>query len=270
MPRTAHRLHESKGYRYIDEGPVGGTPPLVLLHGMLGNLSNWSVTVDMFSAQGYRVLVPLLPVYELPLKETSVSGLVAYVHGFLETFELAPVVLAGNSLGGHVALLYTLSYPEAVSALVLSGSSGIYEAEIGTSTMRRRDRAFIRDRAAVTFYDKAHVTEDLIDEVYEIVNDRGSALRLIRMARSTQQETLTDDLARVKAPTLLVWGRDDAITPPDVAEQFKDRMPNADLRFIDQCGHAPMIEHPAAFNAFMLDFLRRIIGTPAPTPSDAS
>lgn len=255
MDRSVLPLREARSYRYVEQGPATGRPPVVLLHGMLGDLSNWTQTARALGGQGYRVLVPLLPVYDLPMKETSVPGLVAYLRGFVETMGLERIVLAGNSLGGQVAILYTLTYPDGVSALVLSGSSGIYEVEMGTSTPRRQDRNYIRERAALTFYDPAHATEALVEEMHELVNDRARVTRLIKMARSTKAESVADRLPDIRVPTLLIWGRNDLITPPDVAEAFQRSIPQAALHFIDRCGHAPMIEHPEVFNRLLLDFL---------------
>lgn len=263
-------LHEIDGYQYIDEGPHTDLPPVVCLHGMLGEVSNWKDTVPFLARHAYRVLVPLLPVYGLPMKESNVPGLVAHVRGFLDTMGLEHVILAGNSLGGQLAMFYMLNHPDRVVALVLSGSSGIYEVETGTATLRRKDRDFIRERAAITFYDPVHVTDELVDEAYSIVNDRGVALRLIRLARSAQAETVTDQLADITVPTLLVWGRNDRITPPDVAEAFLEHLPNAELHFIDRCGHAPMMERPAAFNKILLAFLRKTIGSAVLTPTNGT
>ncbi len=262
MPRSPYPLLEKHGWRYLDEGPASETPPVVLLHGMLGDVSNWTHTVAALSAKGYRVLAPMLPIYDLPLRETGVQALANHVHAFTDSVHEGPVAVAGNSLGGHVALLFALTHPGRTAALVLSGASGIYEVEMGSSVMRRRDRTFIRERAALTFFDPAHATDDLIEEIYAVVNDRARALRLIRMARAVQAETVTDRLPHITAPTLLVWGREDVITPPDVAETFACHLPNAELHFIDACGHAPMIERPEAFNAFLLDFLARALGIP--------
>lgn len=270
MSRLSFTVHEGHGYRYVAEGPASERPPVVLLHGMLGDLSNWVDTIEALVANDYRVLAPELPVYNLPLKQTSVPGLVRYVRRFVEALELAPPVLVGNSLGGHIALLYALDYPEGLPALVLSGASGIYEVNIGTSTPRRQDREYIRERAAVTFYDPVHATDELVEEMHGIVNDRARALRLIKMARSAKSESIVDRLDGIEAPTLLVWGRDDNITPPDVAEEFLARLRNAQLAFIDECGHAPMIEHPEAFNHLMLDFLREVIGAPSYESEPAS
>lgn len=261
MHNTPYPVHEAKGYRFIDEGPKkAAPPPVVLLHGMLGDLSNWTDTVRALVGHKCRVLVPILPVYDLPLKKTSVPGLVQYVRDFLDIVAPTPAVLIGNSLGGHIALLYALRYADDVAALVLSGASGIYEVSMGNSTMRRQDREFIRERTELTFYDPVHATDELVDEMLELVNDRPRAVRLIKMARSAEKETVTDRLSELNMPTLLIWGRDDVITPPDVAEEFRNRIPNAELHFIPRCGHAPMIEHPRQFNTLTLDFLEHHFG----------
>lgn len=254
-------IEERTGFRYVDEGPLSERPPVVLLHGMLGDLNNWSRTIGDLAEHQYRVLAPVLPVYAMPLKETSVHGLVRFVDEFLDELGIGSATLVGNSLGGQVALLYALNHPERVSALVLSGSSGLYEVEMGTGTPRRRDREFIRERAAHTFYEERHVTDELVDDMFEIVSDRARVSRLIKMARSTKQETVATRLAEIAAPTLLIWGRNDLITPPPVAEEFRDRIPDAELHFIEQCGHAPMIEHPKQFNRTVIDFLRKRVGT---------
>ena len=271
MESVPYTLRKDRGFQYIDEGPASELPPILLLHGMLGDVENWQALIGALADHQYRVIVPVLPVYDMPMKRSNVPGLVEYVRDFVEAFDLAPMVLGGNSLGGHVAIFYALHHPNDVAAMILSGSSGIYEVEMGSATLRRRDRDFLRQRAALTFYDPVHVTESLLDDAYDIVNDRGKALRLIRMARSAQSETVTDQLHQIDAPTLLVWGRNDNITPPDVAAEFKSRIPHAELVFIDECGHAPMIEHPNAFNKITLDFLRKTIGSPTLVPSsDAS
>jgi len=259
MHETPFPIHETGSFQYNEEGPADAPlPPVVLLHGMLGDLSNWVDTVEALSDNGYHVLAPILPIYDFPLSETGVPRLTEYVHKFVETLGLDSAVLVGNSLGGHVALLYALDHPETVHAMVLSGSSGIYETTMGSSFFRRQDREFIKERTEMTFYDPAHATEELVDEMLEIVNDRPRALRLLKFARSADEETVTEQLSQLDMPSLLVWGRDDVVTPPEVAEEFRDRMPDARLEFIDKCGHAPMIEHPDTFNALTLDFLEAL------------
>lgn len=260
----AYKIHEQSGFRYVDQGPHSDAPPVVLLHGMLGDHSNWSDTIDFLSERHYRVIVPLLPVYNLPLRDSSVSGLARYVHEFVKAIGITEMALVGNSLGGHIALLYTIAHPETVSALILCGASGIYEVEMGTSMLRRKDRVELRSRAAFTFHDPAHATDELVDEIYGIVNDRSSAIRLIRMARAVQSESVAKQLHLVKPPTLLVWGMNDRITPPDVAEEFKKGIQNSRLFFVNECGHCAMMEQPEQFNQYTLDFLHEIVGVPEP------
>ena len=260
MPRTPYSVQQLDEHRYLDEGIASDHPPVVLLHGMLGDLSNWTRTIGALTEAGYRVLAPVLPVYNLPLKQTRVSSLTAYAQRFLEDLELERPILVGNSLGGQVALQCALERSSDLPALVLSGASGIYEASIGTTTPRRYDPEYVRERAAATFYDPRHATDELVGEMLDVVQDRERAIRLIKMARAQQEETITDRLGEIETPTLLVWGKNDQITPPDVAEEFLERMPNAELHFINQCGHAPMIEHPDVFNETMIAFLQRTVG----------
>ncbi len=130
--------------------------------------------------------------------------------------------------------------------------------------LRRKDRVELKSRAAFTFHDPIHATEELVDEIYEIVNDRGSAIRLIRMARAVQSESVAKKLHLVKPPTLLVWGLNDRITPPDVAEEFKRGIADSKLYFVDECGHCAMMEQADQFNELTLTFLRETIGVPEP------
>jgi pimeloyl-ACP methyl ester carboxylesterase len=269
MHDTPFPVHETGRFQYNDEGPTDSPlPPVLLLHGMLGDLSNWVDTVRSLSENGYRVLAPIIPVYDFPISETGVPRLTKHVRDFVDAMGFDTTIPVGNSLGGHIALLYALHYPDLVDALVLSGSSGIYETTMGSTFFKRQDREFIRERTEMTFYDPKHATDELVDEMFEVVNDRPRALRLLKIARSADEETVTERLSDLDMPTLLIWGQDDIITPPDVAQEFRDRMPNARLHFIDECGHAPMIEHPGTFNELTLDFLSELAETaPVTSPS---
>jgi len=261
IEKSLYKVRDRGDFRYLDEGPVTERPPVVFLHGMLGNLTNWTDAVQSVAANGYRAIVPFLPVYTLPMGQTSMQGLVQYVHAFLDAMELDFVTLAGNSLGGQLAILYIFSHPQRAGALILTGSSGLYEVEMGTGSPRRYDPNFVRERAAITFYEKEQVTEDLVNEMLEVVADRACAIRLIKMARASKNETVRTRLREVQVPTLLVWGANDAITPPDVAREFEELIPDSELHFIDKCGHAPMLEHPETFNQIMLHFLRERVST---------
>ena len=254
------RRQHQHGFDYVDEGQG---PVLLLLHGLFGALSNWQDVVAEFSAD-HRVIIPVLPVYDMPLLQATVPGLVAYVENFVDKLQLSTeFTLLGNSLGGHVALVYTLKNPSRVRRLVLTGSSGLFEDGMGGSFPKRGDYNFVRERVGYTFYDPSVATKELVDEVFAVTNSNAKCLRMISIARSAQHHNLAGDLHRIAVPTLLVWGLNDTITPPPVAHDFERLLPHAELHFLDHCGHAPMMERPAGFNRALAGFLRRPAAQPA-------
>jgi pimeloyl-ACP methyl ester carboxylesterase len=250
-----YEVIEDNGYKYIEAGE-GET--LVLLHGLMGELSNWEATIDYFKDR-YRVLVPILPIYELPLLTLGVKSLAKYVHRFLKFKKLNQVVLIGNSLGGHIGLVLTAAHQENVKALVLTGSSGLYENAFGGSFPKRGSYEYIKEKTADTFYDPATATKELVDEVFKTVNERSRVIRILAMAKSAIRHNMSKDLGRITIPVSLIWGKQDKVTPPDVAEEFYELLPNSELNWVDKCGHAPMMEQPEVFNEYLNKFLNRIL-----------
>ncbi len=244
-------VKEENGFRYIEQG-TGEV--LLLLHGLMGALSNWEYVIEEFSKE-YRVLIPMLPIYELPLLTIGVKTLSKFVHKFIQYKKLENITVLGNSLGGHVALIYALNHPEKLKAMVLAGSSGLYENAFGGSFPRRESYDFIREKVEYTFYSPETATKELVDEVYESVNNRNKIIRLLAMAKSAIRHNMAKDLHRIKIPVALIWGRNDKITPPEVAVEFSQLLPDAELTWVDECGHAPMMEQPQEFNRMLKVFL---------------
>jgi len=239
-------------FKYITEGEG---EPLVLLHGLFGALSNFKDLFDRFKGS-HKVIIPLLPLFDLGL-DTGLGALTKYVTKFIDHMGFEKVHLLGNSLGGHVALLYTLAHPEKVKSLILTGSSGLFENGMGETYPKRGDYEYIRKKAELTFYDPAMATKELVDEVYEICNNRLKVIKIIALAKSAIRNNLGDDIQNIKVPTCLIWGKNDTITPPMVAEEFNKLMPNSELYWIDECGHAPMMEQPEQFNIILETFLKK-------------
>ena len=250
-------LHIKKDgeYTYIDEGQG---EVLLLLHGLFGALSNWNEVVEEFSSE-YRVIIPLMPIYEMPIKTAGIDSLTTFIEGFVAHHKLSDLTLLGNSLGGHIALTYTLRNQSNVKRLILTGSSGLFENSMGGSYPKRGSYEYIKDRVAYTFYEPATATKELVDEVFEITKSIPKCMRIVSIAKSAQRHNLAKHLQEIKVPTLLVWGLNDTITPPLVAYEFDKLMPNTELRFIDKCGHAPMMEHPQKFNKILGQFLRNTV-----------
>lgn len=240
-------------FKFVEEGEG---EPLILLHGLFGALSNFKDLVDHFK-KTHKVIIPMLPLYELDLLHTTVSGLAKFVARFVEAKGLTNVHLLGNSLGGHVGLVYTLKHQHRVKTITLTGSSGLFENGMGETYPKRGDYEYIRKKTELTFYDPKVASKELVDEVYSIVNNRLKALKIIALARSAIKHNLGDELKDIKVPVCLIWGRNDTITPPMVAEEFHTLLPNSELHWIDKCGHAPMMEVPEEFNIILSDFLDR-------------
>jgi 2-hydroxy-6-oxonona-2,4-dienedioate hydrolase len=249
-----YEIRHSGKFNYVEEGE--GETPLILLHGLFGALSNFKDLVDYFH-KTHKVIIPMLPLFDLNLLETTVSGLAKYVQRFIEFRGFDKVHLLGNSLGGHVGLVYTLKNQEKVKTMTLTGSSGLFENGMGETYPKRGDYDYIKKKTELTFYDPATATKELVDEVFGIVNNRLKALKVITLAKSAIRHNLGDELQDIKVPTCLIWGKNDTITPPMVAEEFQKLIPNTELHWIDKAGHAAMMERPQEFNVILAGFLAK-------------
>ena len=249
----AEFIQEGK-FEYLQSGEG---QPIIFLHGLMGTLSNFQSQVDHFGALNYQVTVPLLPLYSMPLVSTSVTSLTKFLKSFVDHKGYDKVILVGNSLGGHIALMFQKMYPERMAGLVLAGSSGLYESAMGNTYPRRGDRNYIAERVKDVFYVKEVATEELIDNVFATVNDRNKAIKTLAISKSAIRHNMAEDLPNFKVPACIIWGRQDAVTPPDVADKFHELLPNSELHWLEECGHAAMMERPEAFNDIVTGWLER-------------
>lgn len=249
-----NNLQTDGKFSYLEKGE--GTP-IVILHGLMGGLSNFDGVVDFFPEKGYKVMIPELPLYNMSLLNTSVQTFAKYLKDFLNFKGLSNVILLGNSLGGHIALLATKMYPQLVKGLVITGSSGLYENAMGESYPRRGDYEFIKKKAQNVFFNPAVATKEIVDEVYDTVSDRNKLIKTLAIAKSAIRHNMAKDLPKMKTPTCIIWGKDDNVTPPEVAEDFDRLLPDSDLYWIDKCGHAAMMEHPEIFNDLLYSWLQK-------------
>ncbi|HJV18358.1 MAG TPA: alpha/beta hydrolase [Sediminibacterium sp.] len=248
-----YEIKQDDKFKFVEEGE-GET--LLLLHGLFGAMSNFEHLVGHFSKK-YKVVVPILPLFDLDIFHTSVGGLEKYVQKFVEARGYTHIHLLGNSLGGHVALVHVLKHPERIKSLILTGSSGLFENGMGDSYPKRGDYEYIKKKTQLTFFDPAIATKELVDEVFEITNNRIKVIKIIALAKSAIRNNLGEELNQIKQPTLLIWGNNDIITPPFVGKEFNKLIPNSELHFIDKCGHAPMMEVPEEFNQILDGFLQK-------------
>ena len=249
-----YEINKKGDYEYVD---IGKGPVVIFLHGLMGALSNFEKTARILAGAGFRVIIPSLPIYTLPLLKTSAKGISKFLEKFIDDMDLKDVTLLGNSLGGHVALIYTKNNPNAVRNLILTGSSGLYESAMGDTYPRRDDYNYIKEKTEDVFYDPAVATKELVDEVFESVNSRDKVIRILAIAKSAIRHNMAKDLPKMTNPTCLIWGKNDGVTPPEVAEEFHRLLPNSDLYWFDKCGHAPMMEHPIDFANTCIAWLKK-------------
>lgn len=241
-------------FRYIE---LGEGTPIIILHGLMGGLSNFKGVSEHFPPKGYKVLIPELPIYSMPLLKTNVKSFAKYLAKFIKFKGLKDVILLGNSLGGHIGLYHTKMYPDIVKALIITGSSGLYESAMGDGYPRRGDYEFIKKKAQDVFYDPEVATKEIVDEVFETVNDRMKLVKTLSIAKSAIRHNMAKDLPNMKTPTCIIWGENDAVTPPKVAKEFHELLPDSDLFWIEKCGHAPMMEHADKFNEILDAWLEK-------------
>ena len=246
------QLKKEGKFSYLE---IGEGQPIIILHGLMGGLSNFDGVASFFPPKGYKILIPELPIYKMPVLKTNVKNFAKYVKQFIDHKQLKEVILLGNSLGGHIGLLCTKLYPESIKALVITGSSGLYESAMGESYPKRGDRDYIQKKAENVFYDPKVATKEIVDEVYATVNDRQKLIRTLAIAKSAIRHNMGKDLPNMDIPTCIIWGKNDNVTPPEVADEFHQKLPDSNLYWIDKCGHAAMMEHPDEFNKLLFAWL---------------
>ena len=249
-----NKLINEGGFNYLE---IGEGQPIIILHGLMGGLSNFQGVIDYFPLKGYKVIIPELPIYDLPLKKTTVKQFAEFLLSFLEFKGLKDVVLLGNSLGGHIGLVFTKNYTDYVKGLVLTGSSGLYENSMGETYPKRGNYDYIKQKSEEVFYDPKVATKEIVDEVFETVNDRNKLIKTLAIAKSAIRHNMAQDLPNMPTNTCLIWGKNDEVTPPKVADEFHELLPKSSLYWIDKCGHAPMMEHPEEFNRILESWLTK-------------
>lgn len=242
-------------YRYIESGEGQA---IIILHGLMGGLSNFKTVYDFFPLKGFKVIIPELPIYSMSISDTTLKSLSEFLNEFITFKGLKNAILLGNSMGGHIGLLFAKKHPELLDGLIITGSSGLYENNMGDKYPNRENYNWIKSKTEEVFFDSKIATKELVDEVFDTVNDRNKLIRTLALAKSAIRHNMANDLPKMKIPTAIIWGNQDTVTPPDVAKEFHKLLPNSNLYWIDKCGHVPMMEHPKEFNKIMYKWLTNL------------
>jgi pimeloyl-ACP methyl ester carboxylesterase len=247
--------------KYVE---AGSGPVVVLLHGMGGNAANWAFNTPAL-AEKFRVVVPDQVGFgqsDKPLINYRIGTYVDFLDKFLSELKVERATLVGNSMGGWVAAAYTLKYPARVEKLVLVDAAGFappkdfdLDALAGLNPSTRDD---MKRLANLVFFNPMFKSDAAVDLLLAQRMSAGDGYTIQRLVESIHRsdDMLDGKLGAVKQPVLIVWGRDDGLTPlAREGEKFKRELPSAQFVVFDQCGHAPQVEKAAEFNAAVLKFL---------------
>lgn len=219
---------------------------VIFLHGLLGDITNFSEALK-FNKEDFEAHCPSFSFATLTEDEANVHSLLNILKEYIEKKHLNDFHLVGNSLGGHIAICYTYYYSEKVRSLVLAGSSGIYEKNFSFFYPKLYDRNFIKEKIGDIFYNKKKVTPQMVQKYYLLLNDKSIRKKLLLISRSAMKESVINLLPKIQVPCCLIWGKEDKVTPPDVALQFHNLLPKSRLIWFSKCGHVPMMEKPKLF-----------------------
>jgi len=248
--------------RYME---AGNGPVVILLHGLGGDSSNWASNIGPLS-QSYRVLAPDQVGFgksDKPMINYRVSTLVDFLDGFYKKVGIQKASLVGNSLGGFAAAAFTLAHPEKVEKLVLVDAAGF---SVGAGDLSPRlvaalnpsTREQVKDIISLIFFNKEMFVNDAtIDAFLERRVTAGDGYTIQRFIDSIGrgEDALDDKLGAIKQPTLIIWGKQDGLTPLALGERFKKEISGSALVIIDKCGHVPQFEKAAEFNSALMKFL---------------
>ena len=243
---------------------AGSGPAVILLHGLGGDVSNWASTIGPLSEK-YRVIVPDQVGFgrsDKPMINYRVGTLVDFLDGLYKELKIERASLVGNSLGGWTAAAYALAHPEKVERLALVDAAGFaITGDLDPRVLNGLNpstREAVKQVMSLVFYSKQiYASDAAVDMLFTRKMTAGDGYTIQRFIDSiTRGEDVLDNrLASIKQPTLIVWGREDGLTPLAMGERFKKEIAGSELFVIDKCGHVPQIEKSAEFNAALMKFL---------------
>ena len=236
---------------------IGKGKTVIFCPGLFGGIYNVLEVFEYFSGN-YRMLMPFFPMYDMPVHKTNVKSLGSYLGEFINDLHLNDVVIIGSSMGGGIALIHTLSDPSKVKAMILCGSSGISNIPLNIGFFKRKNYENIKIQTQNIFYNKKVPPDEMVEEIYNLILSYDSVIRAIRLTKSIRKYKMHEDLKQIKTPTLLIWGKNDPITPLEIGTEFHQLLSNSELNCLDDCGHVPTQEKPKEVIELMKKFFLKI------------
>jgi pimeloyl-ACP methyl ester carboxylesterase len=258
--------------QYLEAGSPSN-PAVVLLHGLGADSSNWRGNIGALAAQ-YHVLAPDqigFGASDKPPLNYRVGTLVDFLQGFLKKTGIAKATLVGNSLGGWAALDFTLAHPDEVERLVLVDSAGYSPARLNGPPIAKEQIRMLNPSTiegakqvlATILYNKMLANDSSAEAMLADHMRKGDSPTINAFIDSilANEDVVDGKLGAIHSPTLVIWGKQDALTPLAGGEAMAHDISGAKLVVLDQCGHVPQIECAQVFNKTLLGFLSGGDGT---------
>ncbi|HMV51313.1 MAG TPA: alpha/beta fold hydrolase [Blastocatellia bacterium] len=246
---------------------AGSGPAVILLHGLGGDATNWAMTVPVLASK-YHVYVPDQIGFgqsDKPLMNYRVATLVEFLAQFYKKLNIEKATLVGNSLGGWTAASFAIAHPEKVDKLVLVDAAGYTAKRWGGAELTKElyavlnpaTTADLKRAMSLVFYNKALITDAFIETAFANKLKKGDSPTINAFIDSVLrgEDFIDDKVKTIKTPTLVVWGREDGLTPLAIGEAFAQDIVGAQKLVIEKCGHVPQLEKAAEFNTGLLKFL---------------
>ena len=235
----------------------GEGKPLIFCHGLFGGIHNIDKVAACLS-DNFRFIMPFLPMYDLPLIKCRVRSLGEYLQNFSNELNFKKAVYIGNSMGGGAAAYLASFRNQNIGGLVLCGSSGLSNIPLSKGYFQRKNYSFVRSATEDIFYNRSIPSKEMINDVFNAIQSTELVIRSIRFTKSAVHEKMHAELSAIHTNTLLIWGKQDPVTPVEVAPEFNRLIKNSELQIIDECGHVPSQEKPEEFLTHLYSFLKRI------------
>jgi pimeloyl-ACP methyl ester carboxylesterase len=243
---------------------AGSGPAVILLHGLGGDVSNWFATIGPLSEK-YRVIVPDQIGFgrsDKPMINYRVGTLVDFLDALYKELKVERASLVGNSLGGWTAAAFALAHPEKVDRLVLVDSAGFaLTGDVNPRTLNMLSPSTLegaKQLLSQIFYNKQMFASDAAAGLMltrRMMAGDGYTIQRFIDSVVNGEDMLDKKVSAVKHPTLIIWGREDLLTPLALGERFKKEISGSELLIIEKCGHVPQLEKAAEFNSALMRFL---------------
>ncbi|MEQ1603233.1 MAG: alpha/beta fold hydrolase [Pyrinomonadaceae bacterium] len=249
---------------YIEAGDPS-KPNVILLHGLGGSTANWATNITAFSANYHVIALDQVGFgkSDKPFLKYRVATYADFLDKFMAELKIESASMVGNSMGGWVAALMAMKYPNRVNKIVLADAAGIVPANFGEAQvyqLNNSTRDEIRANMKLIFANPAlQNNEALVDQFMtaRVTANDGATINSIIESIKRKEDFLNGRLGEIKKPTLIIWGKQDGLLPVADAYTFNKGIAGSELLVFDGCGHVPQFEKAADFNKAVLDFLNK-------------